>query len=156
MTPWLAAFTRRWHCNPDLAHTVDPVGYHGGRMGILALYLWREDASRDLLLACLCHDLGESVTGDIPHTAKQDDKLARLLYSKEQSALLEMGMAYFIDEEDQRRLKFLDRLDAYLWARHHAPHVLPRDGWPEALAWLQREADELGAIVEAIMAEASA
>lgn len=37
MTPYYAAMTRRWHTNPHLSHTVDPVGYHGGRMAILAL-----------------------------------------------------------------------------------------------------------------------
>jgi hypothetical protein len=23
---WLATFVRRWHTNPDLCHTVDPIG----------------------------------------------------------------------------------------------------------------------------------
>jgi hypothetical protein len=147
MTPWLATFTRRWHSNPDLCHTVDPVGAHSGRMGVLALQIWGGGASRDLLAACLCHDLGESVTGDIPASAKCNPRLAGPLGVAEDRALAEMGMAYDLSTDDARRLKFLDRLDAYYWARHHAPHVLARDDWPKALAWLQREADDLQAEV---------
>lgn len=147
MTPWLATFTRRWHANPDLCHTVDPVGAHSGRMGVLALDIWGGAASRDLLVACLCHDLGESVTGDLPAGAKRDPRIAGPLGVVEDRALSEMGMAFDVSASDARRLKFLDRLDAYLWAKHHAPHVLTRDGWPEALAWLQREADDLQAEV---------
>lgn len=145
MTPWLATFTRRWHANPDLAHTFDPVGAHSGRMGVLALHFWGAGASRELLVACLIHDLGESVTGDMPWAAKRAcPEMAGMLDVLESRALSDMGFDHDIALDDYRRLKFLDRLDAYLWVKHHAPHVLSRDGWPEALAWLQREADDLG------------
>jgi hypothetical protein len=59
------------------------------------------------------------------------------------NALIGLGMAFGVSVIDAERLKYLDRIDAYLWAKHHAPHVLMRDGWPEALAWLQLEADTL-------------
>jgi HD domain len=139
---WLATFVRRWHVNPDLCHTVDPIGGHSARMAILALHFW-PDCSRDLLVACLCHDLGESVTGDVPWGAKADNDLADCLAVIEGKALRKMGMAFSVNERDHRRLKYLDRLDAYLWAKHHAPHVLSRDDWRESLAWLQAEADNL-------------
>ena len=144
MTPaWLATFVRRWHTNPDLCHTVDPVGWHSSRMAILALEIW-PDCSRDLLVACLCHDLGESVTGDIPWGAKQDDALKDASVRLEGDALAKMGMENWVFGEDCARLKYLDRLDAYLWAKHHATHVLARDDWKECLAWLQAETDNLG------------
>ena len=144
MTPWLASFTRRWHCNPDLCHTVDPVAAHSGRMGILALMIWGGGASRDLLAACLAHDLGESVTGDIPWGAKQDDTLRIAATHLEENALHRMGMAFDLTADDARRLKFLDRLDAYLWAKHHAPHVLGQADWLAALSWLIAESESLG------------
>lgn len=148
MTPWLASFVRRWHCHPDLCHTVDPISGHSARMGILALHLWGAGASRDLLVACACHDLGERATGDVPWHAKRDcPELAGLLDVLENRARTAMGMFYEVSADDFRRLKFLDRLDAYLWAKHHAPHIMDRDGWPEAREWLQREADELQAEV---------
>ncbi len=143
MTPWLASFTRRWHASPDLCHTVDPVAAHSGRMGILALHLWGEGASRDLLAACLAHDLGESVTGDIPWGAKANPKLREVLDTLEAQALEAMGMPAEMEWDTYRRLKFLDRLDAYLWAKHHAPQVLARDDWKKCLAWLQSETENL-------------
>jgi 5'-deoxynucleotidase YfbR-like HD superfamily hydrolase len=144
MTPaWLATFTRRWHTNPDLCHTVDPIGWHSSRMAILALQLW-PDCSRDLLVACLCHDLGESVTGDVPWGIKQKaPDLAELLGIEERNALGDMRLDFPINGQEYERLKYLDRLDAYLWAKHHAPHVLTHPDWREALAWLQAEADKL-------------
>jgi 5'-deoxynucleotidase YfbR-like HD superfamily hydrolase len=139
---WLATFVRRWHVNPDLCHTVDPIGGHSARMAILALHFW-PDCSRDLLVACLCHDLGESVTGDIPFGAKQDPYFRDCIDDMEADALEEFGMVFSVRLPDRQRLKYLDRLDAYLWAKHHAPHVLSRDDWRESLAWLQAEADNL-------------
>lgn len=140
---WLASFTRRWHTNHDLCHTVDPIGWHSSRMAVMALHFW-PDCSRDLLVACLCHDLGESVTGDLPWKVKRDcPELAGLLDLLEGRALRDMGMFYEVTLTDYQRLKYLDRLDAYLWARHHAPHVLAQADWREALKWLQLEADNL-------------
>jgi hypothetical protein len=117
-------------------------------MGVLALHLWGAGASRDLLAACLCHDLGESVTGDVPVSAKRDPRLAGPLGVAEDRALAAMGMGFDLTADDARRLKFLDRLDAYLWAKHHAPHVMARDDWQAALSWLLAERDALGLEVQ--------
>lgn len=135
-TAWLATFTRRWHANPDMCHTFDPVASHSARMGILALKLW-PDSSRELLVACLCHDLGEHMTGDVAWPAKQDPDLGAALDRIEEASLKAMGLYYALGPRDQNRLKYLDRLDAYLWVQHNCPHILSRDGWPEALRWLE-------------------
>ena len=136
-TAWLATFTRRWHRNPDMCHTVDPVSGHSARMGILALKLW-PDASRDLLVACLTHDLGEYITGDVAWPAKQDRELAEALDRIEACSLADMGMLFDLNgPKDIKRLKYLARLDDYLWTQHHRPDILNRDGWPESLAWLE-------------------
>lgn len=143
--PWFATHIRRWHANPALCHTVDPISSHSGRMGVLALHLWGAGCSRALLVACLCHDLGESATGDVPWPAKQDPTFRAMLEAMEARALRAMGMQYEVSADDQRRLKYLDRLDAYLWVQHHAPHELAHDDWPEKREWLLTEAEELGA-----------
>lgn len=135
---WLASHVRRWHCNPHLQHTQDPVAAHSGRMGILALTLW-PDASRDLLAACLVHDLGEATTGDVPYPAKRDDRLRYALTRLEAKALSEMGLLFDMSSLDARRLKYLDRLDAYLWAEHHRPDIVSRPEWAAAKAWLDAE-----------------
>jgi hypothetical protein len=145
-TAWLATFTRRWHANPDLCHTVDPVGWHSGRMGVLALHIWGDGVSRDLLVACLCHDLGEHMTGDVAWPAKQDKALGEALDRIEEASLKAMGMAYSLTGDDARRLKYLDRLDAYLWVLHNQPAALERDGWDRALEWLMSEGQSLGRV----------
>ena len=145
MTPWMATHVRRWHANPALCHTVDPIGFHSGRMGVLALHFWGAGASRDLLVACLCHDLGESATGDVPWDVKRDNPdLKAILDRIEANALADMGLAFDLSPDDARRLQFLDRLDAYGWAQHHAPHVMRYPDWREARAWIEAEAAALG------------
>ena len=133
MTPYLATFTRRWHTHPHLSHTVDPVGYHSGRMGVLALDFFGADGP--LLAACLVHDLGEHVTGDVPFGSPCKSDF------HEEHARLMMGMDYPCDDP---RVKFLDLLDSYLWARHHAPHLMGRDDWRKQHLTITDMADRLG------------
>ena len=131
-----ATMVRRWHTNPHLSHTVDPVGYHSGRMAILALKLWPND--NHLRDACLTHDLGEFASGDIPYDG--DKTTANMVSDKwSRDNDLDAHLVY-----PGRRLKFLDKLDAYLWARHHAPHVLKDTAWQSQKYWLQSEAKQLG------------
>lgn len=118
MTPYHACMTRRWHTNPHLAHTGDTLASHGGRMAVLALMLWPEpDAA--LLAQCVTHDLGEYKTGDTPWNAPKNRQ-------GEFDALKAMGMYYV---KLDLRLKLLDMLDAYLWARHYAPHLMGCEDW---------------------------
>lgn len=136
MTPYYAAMTRRWHTNEHLSHTVDPVGYHGGRMAILALMFW-PTCGRDswLLQQCITHDLGEYISGDIPFGADNKDHEAEAYYRCDMS--MDFG-------DNDPRLKFLDSLDAYLWAQHHAPQVLHREDWTKQREKLLATAFDLG------------
>lgn len=132
-----AGFTCRWHTHPHLSSTQDRLDGHQGRVARLILALW-PDAGRDLIISALTHDDGESITGDVPflrgkvgaHEDEESDARRKI-----------WGMETVVDDP---RLKFADRLDAYLWAKHHAPHVQDSDGWPEARQWLEREAEALG------------
>ncbi|WP_323041128.1 hypothetical protein [Gemmobacter sp.] len=144
---WHAGFTARWHAGdsaPWLARSGDRVDGHGGRMAVLALHFWGSDASRDLLAACVTHDLGEIVTGDMPLGAKANPVLRGALAAAEGAALEGMGLRIPVSAADWRRLKFLDRLDAYLWAQHHAPQLMAREDWRAAHAALVAEAGALG------------
>jgi transposase InsO family protein len=51
-----------------------------------------------------------------------------------------MGMAFEIGPEDTSRLKYLDRLDAYLWMMHHKPKLRKRKKWKGQRKWLEKEA----------------
>lgn len=146
LTAWRAGFVRRWHANPDMAHLDDLNAAHQGRCAVLALKLFPSWVNFGLLVACVTHDLGESVVGDLPYT-RRDRSFAAALDEAESVVLADMGFP----EKDQlpplqaRRLKFVDRLDAYLFARHRAPHVLTGDGWPEQHDWLVSGWHDLGA-----------
>jgi hypothetical protein len=107
-------------------------------MAILALMLW-PDAERGLLATCVIHDLGEYKTGDIPWGAPNKD------HDTERQALRDMGFRYGYDDP---RLKFLDSLDAYLWARHHAPHIMERKDWVDQRDNLLATANELGVCLD--------
>ncbi|WP_028029906.1 hypothetical protein [Gemmobacter nectariphilus] len=149
-TCWYAGFTRRWHAGdsaPWLARSGDRVDGHGARMAVLALHFWGDGASRELLAACITHDLGEIVTGDMPLGAKANPVLRGALAAAEGAALDGMGMRVEVSGADWRRLKFLDRLDAWLWAQHHAPQLMEREDWALARLDLLTQADALGVVL---------
>ena len=154
MTPpdaWYATLTPRWHAGnsaPWLARSGDTVGAHGARMAVLARRLWA-DASPALIWACIAHDLGEMATGDAPLTAKSDPELKATLNRLEVKALADMGIVIALSRLDRDRLKYLDRLDAYLWAGLHAPHLLDRDEWRQAKTWLDAQQVLLCGVVRA-------
>ena len=139
---YLAAMARRWHVNPHLSHTRQTLGHHGAAAAILAHALWPGDA--EVLWACIAHDLGESVTGDVPSPAKQDNPdLALMLTSIEAAALDAMGVRY----QPSDRLDLVDRLEAYLWMMHHAAPQRLTPEWRKGLAWIEGMALEQGVAV---------
>lgn len=101
------------------------------------------------------HDLGEAVTGDIPSPVKAaNPDLSAALDRIEAAAMRAMDLpSVNMDQLDRDRLKLCDRLDAYLWARHRAPHILGGDGWPDAVEWLRAAGWRLhvGAQMEAML-----
>jgi len=138
---WYATLTPRWHAGdsaPWLARSGDTVGAHGARMAIMAKRTW-PDASPALIWACIAHDLGEAVSGDAPMSAKADAELKAALDRVEAQALNDMGIDMPLSALDRARLKYLDRLDAYLWAEHHAPHLMEWDKWQAASKWLAQQ-----------------
>ena len=54
---------------------------------------------------------------------------------------------FYETPDEYERLRFADRLDAYMWAKHHAPHVLDGDGWPECRHRLFVQAEARGVAV---------
>jgi len=137
-----ATMVKRWHTNPHMSDTGDPVGYHSGRMAILALKLW--PCAWGLVGACLTHDLGEYSSGDIPWNAASTIKMEADEVADEWSIKNRLANHIDIGPHLRMMLKFLDRLDSYLWARHHAPHILQEAAWQNQRDWLKSEADKLG------------
>lgn len=138
-----AGFVRRWHTHPDLAHTCDRIDGHSARVARIILAL-HPDPSRDLIKAALIHDDGESVVGDMPYGGKAGRLGAEYCHAEGRAVRSLWGAAPMLSGDDAIWLQFADRLDAYMWAAHHAPHVMNGDGWPEARAWLIGKSHGLG------------
>jgi 5'-deoxynucleotidase len=138
-----AGFVRRWHTNPELAHTNDRIDGHAGRVARIILML-HPKPSVALIRAALIHDDGESVVGDV--SAPSKDKYPVIADALEEMEYIARCSIWGHCEEfhEHKWLKFADRLDAYMWAQHHAPHVMGGDGWPEARSWLEAQAIALG------------
>ena len=137
-----AGLTTRWHTNPHLAQTCDRLDGHQGRVARLILALW-PDASRDLIIVALTHDDGESVTGDIPATYSKSLR-HKLAEARARGEIWGSGMLR-LSYTDGQRLRLADKLDAYMWAEHHAPAVvLDNPEWSEAWQEIVKLAVELG------------
>jgi hypothetical protein len=150
---WRASFVNRWHMNPDMAHISDPICGHQGRCALLIMALF-PDHSADLLRAAIVHDLGESIVGDV--SAPQKEKGAKWLQLhaiSEQSALDDMGMQIELGSKDSQRLRLVDKLDAYLFAKLRAPQIMGQAGWLSDAGWLDGAASALnvGPIVNAMV-----
>lgn len=137
-----AGLTTRWHTNPHLAQTCDRLDGHQGRVARLILALF-PDASRDLLIEALTHDDGESVTGDIPATyGKKVEQVAAERMARDE--IWGSGFQLLVGYE-RDRLRLADKLDAYMWAEHHAPAVvLDNPEWSEAWQEIVKLAVQLG------------
>ena len=133
-----AGFVQRWHTNPDLAASQDRLDGHMGRVARLMLALW-PDTSAGALAYALTHDDGESVVGDVPAPAKTKEHAIE--ESKVRTDI--WPFAFGPSETEAKRIHFCDKLDAFMWAAHHARHVLGDREWVEAHAWLCSMAREL-------------
>lgn len=141
---WRAGFVRRWHQNPDTSHVDDYNHGHQGRCGVLVLSLWPE-CTKELLAAAVTHDLREIVTGDIagPLKSEHPDAFAAMEHLGD-AWEVRNGFAFVLSAQDKKRLKFVDRLDAYLLVKHRAPNLLSGDDWQLAHGWLIEVALNLG------------
>ena len=146
---WRAGRVRRWHSNADMADTVETVDGHQARVARLVLAL-SPLASRNLLRAALTHDDGEHASGDVSGPIKrQHPALADELRHIEDVARQSIwGSDATLTAHEQLLLDVCDKLDAYLWVRHHRPEHLSGHGWPEARQRLQADAIALGLTAE--------
>jgi hypothetical protein len=157
MTPWPVV---RWHCHPNekLRNSGDCTFGHGDRCRSLAMDLW-PNASAELLRACVQHDFGECITGDLPYSIKRAHPELRAMVSLlETQALASFGIApWKLTDDECRMLKLVDLLDPYLWVIHcDAMEEFAKDEWRPHFGDMLALADHLGvrALVLEIINEA--
>lgn len=148
---WRSGFVRRWHANPDLAHTAQTNAQHQWGCAVLAMQLF--PGRYDLLKSCLLHDCGEVDVGDVSGPVKDSDHDLKLaLRRAEGKKMEELGIDYARLPE----LKLIDMLEAWLWVCKHDERLIWRDDWFEQKDEIIKRAKTLGVInlVQDIMDEA--
>jgi len=150
---WRSLAVARFHSNPDAAHLGDTNAAHTGRVALLALCLW--PTAHAVYRAAVLHDIGEAATGDVSAEVKRlNPDLAAILNRIEGEARAAMDLpAVSLDARDAKKLHLADRLDAYLFIRHRAPHLMAGDGWQMSRAAIREMAWQtgVGAVVEGLL-----
>lgn len=86
----------------------ETVGHHSHGVACLVLVL-NPDASRELIIAALYHDLAEQHTGDIPSPAKREYGIGDQVAALEKRIISEAGLLWpTLTPEDERTLKMAD------------------------------------------------
>ncbi len=94
-------------------HTVtvlheETVGHHSHTVAMMCLLL-NPNASRNLLMAAMFHDLSEHKTGDIPSPAKREYKITEQVTNLENDLMVEAGIEFpTLTKEEKRTLKLAD------------------------------------------------
>lgn len=136
---WLSGLVRRWHSNPDLAHTAQTNAQHQWGCAILAIHLFPDN--HRLLIDAITHDVAEVGVGDVAGPAKRLYPMLKDAIDRAESLkFLELQL---IEPMKTQELSLIDMLEAYLWAERHAPNAMVSDGWPELLADIKAMARHL-------------
>ena len=135
-----SGLVRRWHANPDLAHSGETNGHHQWVVASLVLAL-HPDPSPALVREALWHDVGELRAGDLSAPFKDANPEFAGAHAKyEREARSDICGVIWLDRDEARWLKFCDRLAAYLWMLHAAPACAGRQDWRDAKSWMLNEA----------------
>jgi 5'-deoxynucleotidase YfbR-like HD superfamily hydrolase len=96
----------RYHTVRTLAQ--ETVGHHSHQVALLCTLI-DPNASRELLMAALMHDLAEQVTGDIPSPAKRQFGISDQVSAMEAKIMRSVGIDFpMLTMEEARVLKLAD------------------------------------------------
>ena len=138
----------RWHASPvpEMRNCGDNIKDHHDRCVFLFWGLF-DNPPITLRNAILWHDQPEVILGDMPFTAKRDfPELTAAWDVAEQAVIERYDVPQPANQWERDVLKLVDRMDAYMMVRIHAPHILGEPDWREALYDIDRRADKLGVL----------
>lgn len=119
---------RRWHQNPDMNGCGENLAEHQWSVAMLVLIM-EPEASRELLIAALTHDVAEIDVGDLAFTSgqvpghREAEALAfeRIMEPQE------------LTEHERILLRCADRLAGWIKMMQWAPRLASRDDWLDML-----------------------
>jgi 5'-deoxynucleotidase YfbR-like HD superfamily hydrolase len=110
----MAGHVKRWHTWPTLR--VQTVAAHSHAAAMLLWQVYPE-ASKEMIVAMLAHDLPEISTGDVPaHVKWSNPEISKVLDAMEQSWLDDAGLNYALKPLEVNILKFCDSFELMLWS----------------------------------------
>lgn len=144
MTIWTSGHVNRWHNNPchALRNSQDTNWQHGARCAALLWRIW-PNVDAHMIMAALLHDAAESVTGDMPATAKSGD-LRDAIEKHEREYNYANAIPMPRDRQERNMLHLVDKLDAYLWARSVDPRIVDAPEWVDQIERVWDTAYSLG------------
>lgn len=141
---YLAGKVVRYHTNAMLQGQT--LADHQWGVTVLLNHLF-PDCSKQLLMACLTHDVGEYRAGDLPYGFKKSEQGLKL---SQDHAIIESELAkadgweqYELTVIEQQQLQFCDRLEALLYACSKYGALLPSK-WLDEYNQLSAKAKALG------------
>lgn len=111
-----AGRVKRWH-TVDTVATQNVADHTYGVMCTLML-ITDGNASRELLIAALSHDILEGITGDTPHPFKSQYPDEFNFLEDAAEAQIPKGFAPTITKDESNLLKVADLLECGVWATH--------------------------------------
>lgn len=150
-----SGLVRRWHSNPDLAHTGETNAQHQWTVASLLLSL-HPAPTLDLVREALWHDVGEMECGDLPAPFKMArPDIAASHAEAEAEARAAICPVAELSGSDLDWLILADRLAAWLWMAERAPWLMfddPAWGCDERMLLGVAERLGCGLPVEALIA----
>ena len=117
MIKLLGGSVLRYHTHGNQS-LLQSVADHTWRVQVILLHLW-PDASRDLLMAALYHDVAECFTGDIPAPVKRMPGIMEEIKKLEKELDTLLGVNINLSLAEGLRLKVADKLELLRWCRMH-------------------------------------
>lgn len=144
---YLSGYTQRFHTHPELSRYGQSNASHQHGCTLLLLMLWPQ-ASRELILATLTHDLGEFWVGDLAHHFKKAEPSLAARHAKiettQRLAALPAIQRLDLSEKEYEKLKLVDQLEAYMFVKTVRPDIVLRQRWVELGASICAQARKLG------------
>lgn len=110
-----AAYIKRFHTVPTVGDS-QTVSAHSWGVATLLNEVW-PDASKQLILATLYHDVAEILIGDVPSTSKWNfPEFAEALQKAEKKAEQMLGLQFALSEIEERQLKICDMLELLMFS----------------------------------------